>query len=96
MMNWLVLAISVSLSSVGLFLLWRMERLRSPKSSITRKVSIVIPARNEVKRILPLLQSIQAQASLIHEYIVVDDIHYSSQNQLLLLYILQFSCLMNP
>ena len=73
MMNWLVLAISVSLSSVGLFLLWRMERLTSPKSSITRKVSIVIPARNEVKRISPLLQSIQAQASLIHEYIVVDD-----------------------
>jgi len=72
-MNWIVLAISMSLSSVGLFLLWKMERLKSFKKSFPSKVSIVIPARNEFKRISPLLQSIQSQASLIHEYIVVDD-----------------------
>ncbi|MEN9819524.1 MAG: hypothetical protein RL379_302, partial [Bacillota bacterium] len=60
-------------SSVGLFLLWKMERLKSFKKSFPSKVSIVIPARNEFKRISPLLQSIQSQASLIHEYIVVDD-----------------------
>jgi 4,4'-diaponeurosporenoate glycosyltransferase len=72
-MNWIVLVISMSLSSVGLFLLWKMERLKSFKKSFPSKVSIVIPARNEFKRISPLLQSIQSQASLIHEYIVVDD-----------------------
>lgn len=72
-MNWIVLAISISLSSVGIFLLWKMERLRSFKKSPPSKVSIIIPARNEFKRISPLLQSIQSQASLIYEYIVVDD-----------------------
>ena len=72
-MNWIVLAISISLSSVGLFLLWKMERLKSLKKFFPSKVSIVIPARNEFKRISPLLQSIQSQSSLIHEYIVVDD-----------------------
>ena len=72
-MNWIVLAISMSISSVGLFLLWKMERLKSFKKSFTSKVSIVIPARNEFKRISPLLQSIQSQASHIHECIVVDD-----------------------
>ncbi len=72
-MNWIVLTISISLSSVGLFLLWKMERLRSFNKSLPSKVSIIIPARNEFKRISPLLQSIQSQASLIHEYIVVDD-----------------------
>ncbi len=72
-MNWIVLLIAMSLSSAGLFLLWKTQRLRFTKNSVRSKVSIIIPARNELKRISPLLQSIQSQVSLIHEYIVVDD-----------------------
>jgi 4,4'-diaponeurosporenoate glycosyltransferase len=72
-MNWVFLAIALILNTAGLFLLWRVPRLNHQPLQKKLNVSIIIPARNEAKRIIPLLTSIQEQKNLIHEWIVVDD-----------------------
>jgi 4,4'-diaponeurosporenoate glycosyltransferase len=72
-MNWIVLIIALILNAVGLFLLWRVPTFKNQGLKKKLNVSIIIPARNEAKRIPPLLASIQEQKSLIREWIVVDD-----------------------
>lgn len=58
----------------GFILMWKIPRFLKPfKGDVnTRQVSILIPARNEEKRIEPLLKSIQAQG-FEGELIVIDD-----------------------
>ncbi len=64
---------------VGLFLLWRVKTLLFckdlPVSAAQKKllISVIVPARNEAKRIGKLLQSLQGQSLAPHEVIVVDD-----------------------
>lgn len=77
-MNWIVLTTALILNSAGLFLLWRVPRFKNQPLKNKLKVSIIIPARNEAKRITPLLASVQEQKDLVHEWIVVDD--HSSDN----------------
>lgn len=77
-MNWIVLIIALILNAAGLFLLWRVPTFKNQPLQKNLNVSIIIPARNEAKRIVPLLTSIQEQKNLIHEWIVVDD--HSSDN----------------
>jgi 4,4'-diaponeurosporenoate glycosyltransferase len=72
-MNLIVLMIALILNAAGLFLLWRVPRFKNQGLKKKLNVSIIIPARNEAKRIPPLLASIQEQKSLIREWIVVDD-----------------------
>jgi 4,4'-diaponeurosporenoate glycosyltransferase len=73
MMNWIVFAIAFILNSAGLFLLWRIPKLKNKSLKKKLNVSIIIPARNEANRIQPLLKSIQQQTNFIREWIVVDD-----------------------
>ena len=77
-MNWIVLIIALILNAAGLFLLWRVPIFKNQPLKNKLNVSIIIPARNEAKRITPLLKSIQDQKNLIFECIVVDD--HSSDN----------------
>lgn len=72
-MQWIIGGIAIIFSFVGIFLLWNVTPLKKQPFTSNVKVSVIIPARNEAKRILPLLSSIQKQQSLIHEWIVVDD-----------------------
>lgn len=72
-MNWIVFAIATTLNAAGLLLLWRVPPIKNQSLKKKLNVSIIIPARNESKRIQPLLKSIQQQKNLIREWIVVDD-----------------------
>ena len=72
-MNWIVLLIALILNAAGLFLLWRVPTFKNQSLRKKLNVSIIIPARNEAKRIQPLLKSIQQQTNVIREWIVVDD-----------------------
>ena len=72
-MNWIVLTIALIFNAAGLFLLWRVPTFKNQPLKNKLNVSIIIPARNEAKRMIPLLTSIQDQKNLIHEWIVVDD-----------------------
>jgi 4,4'-diaponeurosporenoate glycosyltransferase len=72
-MNWIVLIIVLTLNAAGLFLLWRVPTFKNQPLKNKLNVSMIIPARNEAKRIVPLLTSIKKQNNLIHEWIVVDD-----------------------
>jgi 4,4'-diaponeurosporenoate glycosyltransferase len=72
-MNWIVLIIALSLNAAGLFLLWRVPTFKNQPLKNKLNVSMIIPARNEAKRIVPLLTSIKEQNNLIYEWIVVDD-----------------------
>jgi len=58
----------------GFILMWKIPRFLKPFSGDvdTQHLSILIPARNEEKRIEPLLKSIQAQ-NFQGELIVIDD-----------------------
>ena len=56
------------------FLLGKPRYLKDVKdTSSQRRISIIIPARDEAKNIGNLLESIQAQSLVPHEVIVVDD-----------------------
>lgn len=72
-MQWVVFSISLTLTLVGIFLLWSVPRFLKKHLSRDLRVSVIIPARNEANRMLPLLNSLKKQASIIHEWIVVDD-----------------------
>ena len=72
-MNWIVLLMALILNAAGLFLLWRVPTFKNQTLQKKLNVSIIIPARNEAKRIQPLLKSIQQQTNVIREWIVVDD-----------------------
>lgn len=66
--------LQIALLTSGFILMWKIPRFLKPfKGEVhTDKVSILIPARNEEKRIEPLLKSIQAQG-FEGELIVIDD-----------------------
>ncbi len=71
-------AISLLLGIVGLFLMWHIpypkRRLRhTNRREMWPRLSVIIPARNEVKRIPTLLESLAKQSVAPHEIIVVDD-----------------------
>lgn len=72
-MNWLIFISAFLLSLFGIFLLWHMPLIPKITLKPTQKISVIVPARNEEQRILPLLNSLQNQLSFIHELIVVDD-----------------------
>jgi 4,4'-diaponeurosporenoate glycosyltransferase len=72
-MHWIVVIISVGFVFIGMMLLWRVPPIPKQAWSGKQKVSVIIPARNEAKRIAPLLKSLSMQTSWIHEWIVVDD-----------------------
>jgi 4,4'-diaponeurosporenoate glycosyltransferase len=58
----------------GVFLLWRMPRPESGgRGTTVSDVSVIIPARDEAHRIIPLLESLRAQSPAPREVIVVDD-----------------------
>lgn len=72
-MQWIVFTISITFVAIGTVLLWHVPRIPKKPWLGSQKISVIIPARNEAKRISPLLQSLVAQQHLIHETIVVDD-----------------------
>ncbi len=72
-MHWIVISLSMIFVSVGLFLLWHIPPIQKRSFLSTKKISVIIPARNEEKRIQPLLASIKPQQHLLHEWLVVDD-----------------------
>lgn len=58
----------------GLFCLWRMPRCpRSGAPAPPRRVSVIVPARDEERRIRPLLESLSRQRRTAEEILVVDD-----------------------
>ncbi|WP_246608774.1 glycosyltransferase [Paenibacillus agaridevorans] len=59
----------------GFLMLWKIPRAVEGASTLREspRISIIIPARNEEGRIVPLLQSLQAQNFKPYEVIVVDD-----------------------
>lgn len=74
--------ISLSLTLLGwlagFLMLWHVPVIRSPFSQgnadlVPCRLSIIIPAYNEARRISPLLQSIQLQTYRPFELLVVDD-----------------------
>jgi 4,4'-diaponeurosporenoate glycosyltransferase len=72
-MQWIIFSLSLTLTLVGFFLLWSVPVFPKNQFNSELKVSVIIPARNEANRISPLLNSLKKQASLLHEWIVVDD-----------------------
>lgn len=83
MSSWLFYGLVLS---IGVFLFWRIRdfsaALEPGALGDTQRVSIIIPARNEARRIPILLESLQAQTSQPYEVIVVDD-HSSDQTAVL-------------
>ncbi len=59
--------------AIGLFLMWKIPLLSHGSGDISSKISVVIPARNEAKRIKPLLESLNRQSRSADEIIVVND-----------------------
>lgn len=59
----------------GYFMLWHLPTTtkKDDQSLKFPSISIIIPARNEEKRIVPLLLSLEKQNTKPHEIIVVDD-----------------------
>lgn len=59
----------------GRFILWKIPFLTKSADQInkTKKLSIIIPARNEEKNLPILLKSLQKQNLMPHEILVVDD-----------------------
>jgi 4,4'-diaponeurosporenoate glycosyltransferase len=62
----------------GIFCLWRVPRLPpagppAHAGDLSRRVSVIVPARNEERRISPLLESLARQGRPADEVIVVDD-----------------------
>ncbi|TLS36079.1 glycosyltransferase [Pseudalkalibacillus caeni] len=61
---------------IGALLLWKVPfpvMRRTASNDRNRKLSLIIPARNEEENLLRLLSSIEQQDDAIHEVIVVDD-----------------------
>jgi len=69
----LLLAYAFLLWLPGLFLLWRIPRCRAAGPGTDRPASVVIPARNEERRLAPLLESLARQGQSAGEVLVVDD-----------------------
>ncbi len=71
--------ISVLLFAVGIFLLWNIPSLKGCNQSDLSgeadfpQVSVIIPARNEAKRLSPLLESLSCQTQGPFEVILADD-----------------------
>lgn len=62
----------------GFVVLWRIPSFARRKESlagdgVAPRVSILIPARNEQERIVPLLRSLQGQTVSPHQVLVIDD-----------------------
>jgi len=73
-MQWIIFMTVVFGNLVGLFLLIKVPSfLQSSSKTKTQKISIIIPARNEEKRLAPLLASLKSQQDEFFELIVVDD-----------------------
>lgn len=69
-----VSALSLIFALVGWFLLYAVPRpLKNHKRLDEMNVSIIIPARNEAKRLPNLLKSIESSKKFVKEWIVVDD-----------------------
>jgi len=59
---------------IGWLLLWRVPRLPSASSATPdRRVSVVVPARNEAGRLPGLLTALAIQTRPVDEVLVVDD-----------------------
>ncbi len=67
-----VIIIAMGLISSWL-LLWRLSVLEPAVMNNRRRVSVIIPARNEANNIKKLLDSLKGQASQPYEIIVADD-----------------------
>lgn len=68
------LIIGVSALLVGVFMFWSLPTVTNTESKIRLPfVSVIIPARNEERRIIPLLSSLQEQRYRSFEVLVVDD-----------------------
>ncbi len=71
--------VSLIFWGIGLLLLWKVRTLRSSRDALDLasdkplRLSVIIPARNEERKIGKLLESLQAQSFAPHEVIVVDD-----------------------
>ena len=75
-----LLAYTAALWLPGLFCLWRIPRCPAtgPRAdsrcpAVRRRVSVIVPARNEERRIAPLLESLDRQNRRVDEILVVDD-----------------------
>jgi 4,4'-diaponeurosporenoate glycosyltransferase len=67
-------ACNVALWLPGTFCLWRLPRCPpAPSERDGLQVSVIIPARNEQRRIAPLLESLGRQIRPAQEILVVDD-----------------------
>ncbi|WP_042224762.1 glycosyltransferase [Oceanobacillus manasiensis] len=66
--------ISVAVIS-GFLMFWKifLPRRNIEKQSVKNRLSIIIPARDEAKRIIPLLDSLLSQKGIDFETILVDD-----------------------
>lgn len=58
---------------LGYILFFKVRKLKHKKSQNTKKLSIIIPARNEEINLPILLSGLQNEKDLIYEIIVVDD-----------------------
>ena len=74
-----LLACTGALLLPGIFCLWRLSRCspagspgRSAESD-ARRVSVIVPARDEERRITPLLESLARQSRRADEVLVIDD-----------------------
>lgn len=69
-----LLAYTGALSLPGFFCLWRVPRCPAARlHADARRVSVIVPARNEERRITPLLESLARQSRRADEILVVDD-----------------------
>lgn len=70
---WIVFSIAFTLTLIGHFLLWKIPKSPRTLFASVPSISVIIPARNEEKRLSPLLTSLQREKAWITEVIVVDD-----------------------
>lgn len=72
-MQWFVFSLVIVGNLFGIWLLFSVPKINKNKIENRPNLSIIIPARNEALRILPLLTSLKEQIRVSDEVIVVDD-----------------------
>jgi 4,4'-diaponeurosporenoate glycosyltransferase len=72
-MQWFVFSLVIIGNSFGIWLLFSVPKMNKNIVKNRPNLSIIIPARNEALRILPLLTSLKEQIKTNDEVIVVDD-----------------------